>query len=454
MRRTNTLRTLFSFLLIMLLVMTASLAALSPVYAAKKAKISKTKATLYVKETLKLKVTGAAKKVTWSSSNKKVAKVSSKGVVTAVKKGSAKITAKTGKQKLTCKVTVKNPKISDTELYVDLTGTKQLKVSHAVGTVKWSSSDKSVATVSSNGLVTGVKCGEAVVTAVASGVKLRCHIEVISDIGTYLCSWNVNKDLSPAGGAKLTEEQAAEVRNALNRLVDRTYVTDISRKETQESRTAAPSYIALGILEPDGSEFYKHAGPEGAGYYPVTADFDTAVQVLKKYYKYEEAEGKTTFTDFPEITYIYNSEGPVHQSIAQHFAAQLGSVGIKVDLKGYQWNEYNEELKDGNFTVARYGWVIDSYDASEFLGVFFTDSEDNASKLGQGAHASAEYSVDLSAVAGGKYASLSGNWQNTYEKLALYFKEETDPEIRSQLLHKAEDLLMSTGCICPLFFYR
>ena len=98
MRRTNTSRTLFSFLLIMLLVMTASLAALSPVYAAKKAKISKTKATLYVKETLKLKVTGAAKKVTWSSSNKKVAKVSSKGVVTAVKKGSAKITAKTGKQ--------------------------------------------------------------------------------------------------------------------------------------------------------------------------------------------------------------------------------------------------------------------------------------------------------------------------------------------------------------------
>ena len=40
------------------------------------------------------------------------------------------------------------------------------------------------------------------------------------------------------------------------------------------------------------------------------------------------------------------------------------------------------------------------------------------------------------------------------QKLAYYIKEETDPEIRSQLLHKAEDLLMSTGCICPLFFYR
>ena len=32
-------------------------------------------------------------------------------------------------------------------------------------------------------------------------------------------------------------------------------------------------------------------------------------------------------------------------------------------------------------------------------------------------------------------------------------KKETDNEKRYALMHKAEDLLMSTGAICPLYFY-
>lgn len=71
-------------MLILVLLFTIITQSGSVAYAAKKAKISKTKATLYVKNTLKLKVKGAKKKVTWSSSNKKVVKVSSKGIVTAM----------------------------------------------------------------------------------------------------------------------------------------------------------------------------------------------------------------------------------------------------------------------------------------------------------------------------------------------------------------------------------
>ena len=32
-------------------------------------------------------------------------------------------------------------------------------------------------------------------------------------------------------------------------------------------------------------------------------------------------------------------------------------------------------------------------------------------------------------------------------------KKCTDNETRYQLMHEAEDLLMSTGCIAPLYFY-
>jgi hypothetical protein len=75
--------------------------------AASKIKLNKTKVTLSVGDTVKLKVSGTKKKVTWKSSNKKIAAVSSAGKVTAKKQGTAKITASVSGKKYTCKVTVK-----------------------------------------------------------------------------------------------------------------------------------------------------------------------------------------------------------------------------------------------------------------------------------------------------------------------------------------------------------
>lgn len=80
-----------------------------------KIKLNKTKATIYVGKSVKLKVKGTKKKVKWSSSNKKIAKVTQKGKVTGVKNGTAKITAKVGKKKYKCKVTVKKKGKKTTE---------------------------------------------------------------------------------------------------------------------------------------------------------------------------------------------------------------------------------------------------------------------------------------------------------------------------------------------------
>ncbi|MCH5304472.1 MAG: Ig-like domain-containing protein [Ruminococcus sp.] len=70
-------------------------------------KLNKTKATLKVKKTLKLKVTGGTGKVKYSSSKKKVATVNGSGKVTAKKKGKANIKVKVSGVTLTCKITVK-----------------------------------------------------------------------------------------------------------------------------------------------------------------------------------------------------------------------------------------------------------------------------------------------------------------------------------------------------------
>lgn len=93
-----------AFLLI--LVFALSILFLSaPVFAAK-TKINKKSVKLTEGDTVQLQVTGAKKKVKWSSSNKKVAKVNKNGVVVAKKKGKATIKAKVGKKTYKCKVTV------------------------------------------------------------------------------------------------------------------------------------------------------------------------------------------------------------------------------------------------------------------------------------------------------------------------------------------------------------
>lgn len=91
--------------------------------AAKKPKLNKTKATITVGKTVKLKVKNKTKAVKWSSKNKKIATVNKKGLVKGKKKGTTKIIARTGGRKLTCKVTVKAKKASDDEDIVEPTQT-------------------------------------------------------------------------------------------------------------------------------------------------------------------------------------------------------------------------------------------------------------------------------------------------------------------------------------------
>ena len=115
------------------------------------------------------------KTVTWSSSNPAVAKVSSTGLVTGVNGGTAKITVKTNDGGLTAVCTftvtvpVKGVKINANERTVEAGKTFQLAAwpqpSNATNkAVVWFSNNSAIATVSSTGLVTGIKNGYAVIT--------------------------------------------------------------------------------------------------------------------------------------------------------------------------------------------------------------------------------------------------------------------------------------------------
>ena len=93
--------------IILTLFLSITLIPTTGVSAAQKAKLNKTKATIYVGKTITLKLKNNKDKVKWSSSNKKVATVSSKGKVKGKKAGKITITAKVGKKKYKCRITVK-----------------------------------------------------------------------------------------------------------------------------------------------------------------------------------------------------------------------------------------------------------------------------------------------------------------------------------------------------------
>ncbi|MDE6566360.1 MAG: Ig-like domain-containing protein, partial [Lachnospiraceae bacterium] len=71
-----------------------------------KSKLSKTKATICIGETLQLKL-GGAKKIKWKSSKNSIASVDKDGVVTGKSKGNCVVTATSGGKNYTCKFTVK-----------------------------------------------------------------------------------------------------------------------------------------------------------------------------------------------------------------------------------------------------------------------------------------------------------------------------------------------------------
>lgn len=126
-------------------------------------------------------------KVTYSSSNKKVATVSSKGVIKAKKAGTTKITVKSGKKKVvvTVKVTgVKTTKLSGVPATKKIAKGKSFKIKAAATPkntdekITFKSSNKKVATVTSKGVVKGLKKGTATITVQSGSKKMTCKVTV------------------------------------------------------------------------------------------------------------------------------------------------------------------------------------------------------------------------------------------------------------------------------------
>lgn len=130
------------------------------------------------------------KTIIWSSENDDVATVSDKGLVSAVGVGEVIITATSGDVTATCEVTVNPIRVDGVSLSAislvievseDATLVANITPENATNKkVVWSSEDKTIATVSGDGVVSGVSAGKTVVTATTEdgGFYTTCEVEV------------------------------------------------------------------------------------------------------------------------------------------------------------------------------------------------------------------------------------------------------------------------------------
>ncbi|MGJ8681357.1 Ig-like domain-containing protein [Paraglaciecola sp.] len=141
-------------------------------------------AHLALNETLKLNASitpnnTTLKTVTWSSSNEAVATVDQKGLVTAISAGNADITATVndGGVSDVASITVSSIALESVSLHTNavivLPGTyqanAQLTPSNATDTlITWTTDNHTIATVNSNGLITGVSAGATTITATSN----------------------------------------------------------------------------------------------------------------------------------------------------------------------------------------------------------------------------------------------------------------------------------------------
>ena len=268
---------------------------------------------------------------------------------------------------------------------------------------------------------------------------------------------NTDTDKTTDPAKEMTAEEKAlaeaEIRSALGLLFERNYIVE---QIAQGGQVPASSFVAMGMTDADGTEFYKNSGTsdEYDGYYNVAveayeANCQKAMEILSKYYEIDE-NGK--LVGFPTLTYLYNTSDS-HKAIGEYLQSAFAGIGITMNLENQEWNTFLDTRKNGDYSVARNGWVADYNDPMCFLDMWTTTSGNNDVQFGREAHAEQKiYSMDLTSY-GYDIKVENGTWAETYDVLIPLIKTCTDNTTRYALMHVAEDMLMSTGAIVPLYFY-
>ena len=235
-------------------------------------------------------------------------------------------------------------------------------------------------------------------------------VKIFPKLGTYFFAINVGKQDSMSENVKNALSNKL-VRKALALAIDRQEIIDNVGKADQ---VAAYSFVPLGITTSDGNEFSSKE-------YYDPSDMDGNIEKAKELLKeagYENGEG------LPTIELMYNTEG-AHKDVCQIVQENLAKIGVNVELTNQEWAVFLSTRQNGEYQIARHGWIGDYSDPMTFLDMWVTGGGNND----------------------------CGFSNSEYDSLIAEAKVETDTKKREELLRQAEDILMDEMPVIPVYFY-
>ena len=263
-----------------------------------------------------------------------------------------------------------------------------------------------------NAMLSGFKSGELDFIQDAPQAELPSLIasgdmKILNYLGTYYVCFQTQK--APFDNPK--------VREAFTLAVDRTYIVD---KVTQSGQVEASGYVPSGISDADGGDFRA----EGGDYYkPTDADYEANCEKARQLLAeagYPNGEG------FPVVEYLYNTSD-AHKAVAEALQNMWEQeLGVTVTLNNQEWAAFLQTRKNGDYSIARNGWISDYNDPISFLDMWMTGGGNNDAQ----------------------YANPE------YDNIIKQAKATSDATERMKLLHQAEDILVGQDYVVnPLYFY-
>lgn len=240
--------------------------------------------------------------------------------------------------------------------------------------------------------------------------------KILPYLGTYFYVINMRPELKDSNPEVYEALSKPEVRKALFLAIDKKAIID---NVTMGQQTPAWGFVPKGIPDFDGTDF-----AEKTKYYPEDSGNIEEAKKLLEQAGYPGGQG------FPMLTLKYNN-GTGHQNIAVAMQAMwMQNLGIQVQLANEEWAVFQTSRINGDFEIARHGWIADYADPMTMLDMWVAGSGT------------------------GVWGNNDAHYNNPeYDKLIKDAKVETDMEKRSEMLHKAEEILMTDMPVLPIYFY-
>ena len=215
---------------------------------------------------------------------------------------------------------------------------------------------------------------DGVPTAEIAGLEGNPEYHVIGTLGTYYVSFNVNSPMFDG----MSAEDAATLRKALSLFIDRDYiVTNIG----QADQVPAGSFIPAGCSDGNGGEF-KNKDYFDPSYEAFEDNVAKGIEMLESIgYKFDENGMLSSETPL-SFTYLVNTPGS-NVDVAVAIQSDMAAVGINMEVSEMEWNVFLNDRKNGNFDVARNGWLMDYNDPLNMLEMWTSDSGNNDCQFGR-----------------------------------------------------------------------